>query len=122
MEKIIFFLLACFAWQGSVASAVELEQGIKLFEQKKYDQAKKLWQPLAEKGDARAQYNMVILFLKMQNKVPTDLQRQQANQYLAMSRSEGLVDGYFVTMPEIKLKGDDIDESLTWLNQQIKST
>jgi len=124
MAKVIFFLLSCFTWQMSIASAGDFEQGIKFFEQKNYVQAKELWQPLAKKGDARAQYNLAILFYKEMlnksanvDKSQNDLQRQNADKYLAMSRSKGLIDGYFFTMSEEVV----VNEPLSWLNQQHKS-
>ena len=130
MAKVILFLLSCFTWQMSIASAGDFEQGIKFFEQKSYAQAKELWQPLAKKGDVRAQYNLAILFYKEMlnksvkvDKSQNDLQRQNANKYLAMSRSKGLVDAYFITMPALDFEpGNVVNEPLAWLNQQQKST
>lgn len=145
MEKLFLSLLCCFAWQISIASAGELERGIQFFEQKDYAKAKKLWQPLAKKGDVRAQYNMVLLFkqefLKQESFTNNDRaknqsQREKATQYLVMSRSKGLVDGYYITMSEMdsaivnpdisdsttqsKFKNEE-NEPLVWLNQQSKS-
>lgn len=95
MEKIILCLLGSIAWQASIASAGDLEKGIQFFEQKDYIKAMQLWQPLAKEGDARAQYNMALLFYKDKD----NLKRKKANQYLAMSRSKGLIDGYFINIP-----------------------
>lgn len=131
MLKLFFFLLCCSTWQISIASAGDLELGIKFFEQKDYAKAKKLWQPLAKKGDARAQYNMMLLLkqelFKNNDSAKNQSQWKKANQYLVMSRSKGLVDGYYVKIPE----SDSISEfklsnvtnkSLAWLNQQSKGS
>lgn len=103
MEKFILFLLGCFVWQVSVVSAGNLEDGIKFYEQKKYMQAKELWLPLANKGDVRAQYNLALLLYKFKNddEIENNLQRQKARKYLAMSRSKGLIDGYFMKIPAL---------------------
>ncbi|MCU7832897.1 MAG: hypothetical protein KZQ56_09940 [gamma proteobacterium symbiont of Lucinoma myriamae] len=104
------------------------------FEQKNYVQAKKFWQPLAKEGDARAQYNLALILSKNDKKKTAEnqLQQKKANQYLAMSRENGLVDSYFLKMPEIRLamvdssvnldkSNSDKIEPLNWLNQQQKS-
>lgn len=136
MEKFILLLLGCFVWQVSIASAGNLEDGIKFYEQKNYLQAKELWQPLAEKGDARAQYNLALLLYKVKNddEAENNSQRQKARKYLAMSLSKGLVDGYFVTMPALdstlvstpaaksEEKAIVPGDPLVWLNQQQKDT
>ncbi|MCW8932534.1 MAG: hypothetical protein OQL19_20165 [Gammaproteobacteria bacterium] len=148
MDKLIFFVLSCFIWQVSIASADDLELGIRFFEQQDYAKAKKLWQPLAHQGDARAQYNMALLLnkellnkdslnSKNDDKTQNILQREEVNQYLAMSRSKGLVDGYYVGIPtmdtsfippsnaqpvSVEVENNSINEPLDWLNQQQKST
>ena len=132
MEKFILLLLGCFVWQVSIASAGNLEDGIKFYEQKNYLQAKELWLPLAEKGDARAQYNLALLLYNVKNddEAQNNSQRQKARKYLAMSRSKGLVDGYFVTMPAMastpaaksEKTGIVLSDPLDWLNQQQKNT
>lgn len=133
MGKLILFIFSCFIWQMTIASAGELEKGIQFFEQENYVKAKELWQPLANKGDARAQYNLALLLVKELNKSengsPTinNLQIQEANQYIIMSRSKGLVDGYFLTMPVPKHERSPepviaLSESMVWLNQQQKTT
>ncbi len=140
MEKYLLVVLSSIVWQMSIANAGDFEVGIKFFEQKKYVKAKQLWQPLANKGDARAQYNLALLLYKKQNK----LQTQKADEYLIMSRSSGLVDGYFLSIPgsviisdigslsaegtrtaegTSMVKGSGIiEDPLVWLKRQEKST
>lgn len=135
MKKyILFFLLGL---NSHFVSAGDFEQGMQFFEQKNYIQAKKIWQPLAEDGDARAQYNMaLILFNHEKNKTTRNQlqRRQKANQYLAMSRAGGLVDSYFLITPvdvsSVAVESDavkqgknssDTIDSLSWLNQQQKT-
>lgn len=39
-----------------------LDEGLRAFQSKNYAQALSLWRPLAEQGDARAQYNLGLLY------------------------------------------------------------
>jgi len=115
----------CSWLQVGGASAGAFEQGMASFEKKNYAAAQKLWQPLAKQGDVRAQYNLAILLFKGQKKQ----QNLKAKEYLAMSKSEGLVDGYFLTIPDVpsenntaKTNSKAISGPLVWLNQQNKSS
>ena len=121
-----FFILTGIAYAGS------FEQGMSYFEKRNYARARTLWQPLAKQGDARAQYNLALIWLK------EDKQPLKAKEYLVMSRSQGLVDGYFLDIASSKSEGDSVSakkikviqssankqspasghESLDWLNQQ----
>ncbi len=99
-----------------------IEQGIKYFQEKNYAQARKLWLPLAKKGDIRAQYNLALLSNISGTK----------NNYLLMSREGGLVDAYFVKakktvqtpkkrIEKAKLAKHGSIEPLNWLKQQPKT-
>ncbi len=126
MEKVLFVIIGSLVWQIAIASAGDLEKGIKFFEQEDYVKARQLWQPLANKGDPRAQYNLALLLNKnVKNNKRSNLQRQKANEYLVMSRSAGLVDGYFsrVLIASISTNGSGIIvDPIVWLNQQQKNT
>ncbi|MCU7940668.1 MAG: hypothetical protein KZQ64_07035 [gamma proteobacterium symbiont of Bathyaustriella thionipta] len=130
MKKFILCLVVTVSWQ--ISSAGIFEQGMQSFEQKNYAQAKKLWQPLAKEGDSRAQYNLALILFKYEkNKTAKNqLLKQQANQYLTMSRDNGLVDSYLLKTP-VDVKTDNIGplvkndetnlaiiDSLSWLKQQ----
>jgi uncharacterized protein len=52
----VFVLVAATAWAGA------LEDGEAAYRDREYAKAAELWQPLAEKGDAAAQYNLGTLF------------------------------------------------------------
>lgn len=108
----------------SVAYAGTFEQGLDFFKKHDYAKARKLWQPLAKQGDLRAQYNLALTWLN------DEKQPLKAKEYLAMSRSHGLVDGYFLIVsgkknsqdvsPHSKSNATSKNDSLTWLNQQDK--
>lgn len=128
---LLFFLLSV---SGHIVSAGTFEQGMQSFAQKNYVQAKKFWQPLAKEGDARAQYNLALILSNDDRKKTAEnqLQWKKANQYLAMSRENGLVDSYLLKIPDVSLStldssvkldsnNSDIISPLNWLNQQQKS-
>ncbi len=73
------------------AQAGEFEDGLTAYQKQDYQQAVKLWQPLAEQGDVRARYNLALVYLKQPGK-----QAKKATEYLIMSRSAGLIDSYFL--------------------------
>lgn len=108
-EKLFLFLFTILllttvhAREHDTAYEAEYVKGLKLFAQQEYQQAKLLWQPLADQGDVRAQYNLALLLYKEAQgaaKIQHVRQQQQARQYLAMSRSQGLVDSYLMAMPD----------------------
>lgn len=47
---------------SSILMATPFEDGIKAFDNKDYASAIKIWQPLADKGNTAAQYNLGILY------------------------------------------------------------
>ena len=57
---ILFFILVT----SSITQATELEDGFQAFTAGNYEQALRLWLPLAEKDNAGAQYNLGILYMK----------------------------------------------------------
>lgn len=62
IRTIMLILLVQFFLQ-SAAGASPLEDGITAFQAGNYQQAFELWKPLAEAGDAKAQYNIGLMFL-----------------------------------------------------------
>ncbi len=130
---ICWFGFITLTWQVSVAG--EFEQGIQFYEQHDYPHAKALWEPLANQGDVRAQYNLALLTSKYR---PTGKEKNSAavkdtiNKYLAMSRSNGLIDAYYAALERVEAEADtnktvtsntqssDINNPLAWLNQQKK--
>ena len=57
---ILFFILVT----SATIQAAELEDGFQAFSTGNYEQALRLWLPLAEKDNADAQYNLGILYMK----------------------------------------------------------
>ena len=58
----LVFLLALVS--NLTAIAGPLEEGHEAFDAQRYADALRLWQPLAEQGDAEAQYNLALLYSK----------------------------------------------------------
>ena len=135
MKHITSFLIIAIVFISGFGHAGTFEQGMAFYEKRNYAQARKLWQPLARKGDVRAQYNLALTWIKEEKELP------KASEYLVMSRSEGLVDSYFLKLPKAKpkkpkkksvsqTKSSNTSKTKTkaaltkaelWLNQQEKS-
>ncbi|MCN4145274.1 MAG: hypothetical protein LC437_09765 [Thiohalomonas sp.] len=116
----MFFLLSV---SGHTVSAGTFEQGMQSFAQKNYAQAKKSWQPLAKEGAARAQYNLALIVSNEDSKKTAEnqLQWKKANQYLAMSRKNALVDSYLLKIPDVSLSTLDSSVKLDGNNSDIIS-
>jgi len=61
---IISFFITPFLFFSILAQASELEDGFQAFSAGNYEQALRLWLPLAEKDNDKAQYNLGILYNK----------------------------------------------------------
>lgn len=61
---ILPFVLVPFYFISSIILATELEDGFQAFTAGNYEQALRLWLPIAEKENADAQYNLGILYMK----------------------------------------------------------
>ncbi len=61
LKRFIIFLVVI---QSSVVLSSELEDGFQAFSSGHYEQALRLWLPIAEKDNADAQYNLGILYMK----------------------------------------------------------
>ncbi len=64
MLKHVVLSFSLFAFSSSTLLAGELDDGFKAFTAGNYEQALRLWLPLAEKDDDKAQYNLGILYQK----------------------------------------------------------
>ena len=68
MNKKLTFLLALtflFLFSGSsVVFADDFQDGVDAYKRKDYKTAYKLWLPLAEQGNAKAQYNLGVMYAK----------------------------------------------------------
>ncbi|MGH7181126.1 MAG: tetratricopeptide repeat protein, partial [Nitrospiraceae bacterium] len=65
----VFLVLAC----ATVAAADSYEDATSAFERKDYALAARIFRPLAEQGDAKAQYNLGVMYDKGQG-LPQDYQ------------------------------------------------
>lgn len=66
MQKrfVLLFVLLNFSSFNFTVHASELEDGFIAFKAGNYEQALRLWRPIAEKDNADAQYNLGILYMK----------------------------------------------------------
>lgn len=59
---VLFFLILQLSFLSFIVNAGELEEGFQEFKTGNYEQALRLWHPLAEKDNDKAQYNIGILY------------------------------------------------------------
>ena len=57
-------VLLAFTLVSQVVGASGFDDGVAAFDRKDYDRAKEIWKPLAEQGDARAQYRLGRMYEK----------------------------------------------------------
>lgn len=65
LKRFIFsFIVFQFSFTSFIVQAAELEDGFQAFTAGNYEQALRLWLPIAEKDNHEAQYNLGILYMK----------------------------------------------------------
>jgi uncharacterized protein len=69
-----------------VAGGQDFDAGLRAYEQHDYAQALKEWRPLAEKGNAQAEFNLALLYFDGKG-VPQDF--EQAAEWFAKAADEG---------------------------------
>ena len=89
--------------------ADDFDKALQAYAKSDYVQAIKLFTPLAEQGDSRAQYNLWLAYSK---NGATKLSRQ----YLIQSRSSGLIDSYFIMTSDTTIAARNPEQ--TWLFSQ----
>ncbi len=85
--------------------ADDFDKALQAYAKNDYTQAIKLFTPLADQGDSRAQYN---LWLAYSNNGDSQLSRQ----YMLQSRRSGLIDSY------LSIASDPPDSEQAWLFSQ----
>ncbi len=87
-RRVVFlFLLSLLCAQPGLADAVGLDEGIAAVEQGDYAKAAEIFRPLAEAGDAEAQYNLAILY-RSGHGVEKDLEKSR--QWLLQAAKQGI--------------------------------
>ena len=89
--------------------ADDFDKALQAYAKSDYVQAIKLFTPLAEQGDSRAQYNLWLAYNKNGD---TELSRQ----YLIQSRSSGLIDSYLIMVSDKTIAALNPEQS--WLFSQ----
>jgi uncharacterized protein len=77
---------------GLSGHAGPLEEGHQAFNAQHYDEAYRLWLPLASKGEAEAQYNIALLLMKGQG-VPKD--ERKALEWFHKAAHQGMTDAMY---------------------------
>ncbi len=89
--------------------ADDFDKALQAYAKSDYVQAIKLFTPMAEQGDSRAQYNLWLAYNKNGD---TELSRQ----YLIQSRSSGLIDSYLIVVSDKTIAALNPEQS--WLFSQ----
>ncbi len=89
--------------------ADDFDKALQAYAKSDYVQAIKLFTPMAEQGDSRAQYNLWLAYNKNGD---TELSRQ----YLIQSRSSGLIDSYLIMVSDKTIAALNPEQS--WLFSQ----
>ena len=87
-------LTIVFALCPSGSHADEMSQALAAFQAGRYQQALKIWSPLAEKGDANAQYNLGLLYRNGQGVERND---RLALVWFTRAAAQGLLDAQYNT-------------------------
>jgi len=103
-------LLMCAA---SSVSAQSVKAGIEAWQRSDYSAAVAIWKPLAEKGDADAQFNLGQAY-RLGRGVPTNL--AAAKSWFERSAAQGHVDAQ-TTLGLLLFQNGDQAEGLKWLKQ-----
>lgn len=83
----------CFALAMPIASlAGALEDGHTAFDAQRYEDALRLWQPLAEQGDPDAQYNLGLLYM---NGLGVEKDERTALLWFTRAGQQGLADAQY---------------------------
>ncbi|MBI3560267.1 MAG: sel1 repeat family protein [Gammaproteobacteria bacterium] len=91
-QKLSLWLIILIATGAGIAWAGPLEEGHQAFDAQHYEQAYKLWLPLAQQGNAEAQYNLALLF-KNGLGIPKD--ERKALEWFHQAAHQGMTDAMY---------------------------
>src|SRR4029079_5705795 len=100
-------------WVAAPLCAQSVKAGIEAWQRADYSGAVSIWKPLAEKGDADAQFNLGQAY-RLGRGGPTNLARRKRG--LQRSAAQGHVDAQ-TTLGLLLLQNGDAAEALRWLKQ-----
>lgn len=89
--SLVFFMLLFFTVHANAANG-DYQRGLQAYQQQNYEKAYKLWQPLAEQGEAVAQYRLGSLY-ELGNGVERDL--AIAREWYRWAAEQGLMDAEY---------------------------
>lgn len=92
LRTVTFCLIILLQFASQPARAGALEDGHTAFEAKHYQEAYKLWKPLAEQGDPDAQYNLGLLYMNGQG---VEKNERTALWWFTRAAQQGLADAQY---------------------------
>src|SRR6185369_6060801 len=112
----LYKYLAASVWVASLAtpvSAQSVKAGIEAWQKADYSAAVAIWRPLAEKGDADAEFNLGQAY-RLGRGVPTNL--AAAKTWFERAASQGHLDAQ-TTLGLLLFQNGEQPEGLKWLKQ-----
>lgn len=113
MNRRYFVALALFIGAAAPISAQSVKTGIDAWQRADYSGAVAIWRPLAEKGDADAQFNLGQAY-RLGRGVPTNL--AAAKTWFERAANQGHVDAE-TTLGLLLFQNGDQSEGLKWLKK-----
>ena len=113
MNRRYFVALALFIGAAAPISAQSVKTGIDAWQRADYSGAVAIWRPLAEKGDADAQFNLGQAY-RLGRGVPTNL--AAAKTWFERAANQGHVDAE-TTLGLLLFQNGDQSEGLEWLKK-----
>jgi len=93
LRSIFYLAVFCIALPAT-AFADEMSRGLSAYQAGRYQEAYQSWLPLAQKGDANAQYNLGLLYRNGQGVKQDD---RQALVWFSQAAQQGLLDAQYNT-------------------------
>lgn len=90
----VIFLASIVSLLPGQGFADKMSEGMAAYKAGRYKEAAKLWQPLADKGDANAQYNIGLLYRNGQGVKQDD---RQALVWFSKAAQQGMLDAQYNT-------------------------
>ena len=119
MTAALALAVALLATAAAPVEAGDVRAGLAAYERGDFTQARRIWRPLAEAGDAQAQYNLGVLFDEGRGR-PAD--RVQARLWWLKAAEQGLALAQH-NLASLHIAGDgvpqDFAKALHWLKRVI---
>lgn len=111
MIRIAFFLVLSCLISGCASQNIQL--GVNAYNQGNYDLAARYWNPIAQKGNPVAQYNLGLLWEQGIGSTPKN--KAEASQWFLLSAQQGYIPA-MVRLAKIQKENGYDDAATSWLS------